>query len=92
MTEKEILELLLAKVNEQGDLLKQQGELLKEQGEILKDHSEILKSHGETLKSHSEILKEHGEILLAIKHGQEIQKAEIDRLNLTVAQIQGDQA
>ena len=71
MTEKEILELLLAKVNEQG---------------------EILKSHGEILKEHGEILKEHSEILQAIKHGQEIQKAEIDRLNLTVAQIQGDQA
>lgn len=71
MTEKEILELLLAKVNEQG---------------------EILKSHGEILKEHGDILKEHGEILQAIKHGQEIQKAEIDRLNLTVAQIQGDQA
>lgn len=106
MTEKEILELLLAKVNEQGEILKDHseilksnGELLKEQGKILKDHSEILKSygevlkdHGDTLKSHSEILKEHSEILQAIKHGQEIQKAEIDRLNLTVAQIQGDQA
>ena len=92
MTEKEILELLLAKVNEQGEILKDHSKILKSHGEILKSHGEILKEHGEILKSHGEILKEHGEILLAIKHGQEIQKAEIDRLNLTVAQIQGDQA
>lgn len=56
MTEKEMLELLLQKVTDQGA-----------------------------------ILKEHGEILQALRHGQEIQKAEIDRLNITAAHIQGEQ-
>jgi hypothetical protein len=63
MTEKEMLELLLRKVDEQGVVLKE----------------------------HGEILQEHGVILQALKHGQEIQKAEIDRLNITVAHIQGEQ-
>lgn len=71
MTEKEMLELLLRKVDEQGV--------------VLKEHSKILQEHGE-------ILQEHGVILQALKHGQEIQKAEIDRLNITVAHIQGEQA
>jgi hypothetical protein len=57
MTEKEILELLLQKVNEQGP-----------------------------------ILKEHTEILYAVRDAQEFQKAEIDRLNVTLAHIQGEQA
>lgn len=61
MTEKEILELLLRKVDEQ---------------------SVVLKEHGGILQEHGKILQEHGEILQAIKHGQEIQKAEIDRLNI----------
>ncbi|MGE5583110.1 MAG: hypothetical protein ACM3X9_11325 [Bacillota bacterium] len=70
MTEKEMLELLLQKVTEQGAILKEQGAILKEQGAIL---------------------KEHGEILQALRHGQEVQKAEIDRLNITVAHIQEEQ-
>ena len=57
MTEKEILELLLQKVNEQGA-----------------------------------ILKEHTELLHAVRDAQEFQKAEIDRLNVTLAHIQGEQA
>ncbi|HEY8463362.1 MAG TPA: hypothetical protein VIM29_04955 [Bacillota bacterium] len=71
MTEKEMLELLLQKVTEQGAILNKHSTILKEQGAILKEHSEILQ---------------------ALRHGQEIQKAEIDRLNITVANIQGEQA
>ncbi len=77
MTEKEMLELLLQKVTEQGV--------------ILKDHSTTLKEQGVILKDHSTTLKEQGAILQALRHGQEIQKAEIDRLNVTAAQIQGEQ-
>lgn len=47
---------------------------------------------GAILNEHSAILKEHSEILQALLYGQEIQKAEIDRLNITVAGIQGEQA
>ena len=70
MTEKEMLELLLQKVTDQGA--------------ILNEHSTILKEH-------TTILNEHSEILQALRHGQETQKAEIDRLNITVAGIQGEQ-
>jgi len=35
--------------------------------------------------------KEQGEILQAVRHAQEIQKAELDRLNITAAHIQGEQ-
>jgi hypothetical protein len=78
MTEKEILELLLQKVNEQGT--------------ILKEHTELLNEHSEFLKGHSELLKEHTEYLHAVRDAQEFQKAEIDRLNVTLAHIQGEQA
>ena len=57
MTEKEILELLLQRVNEQDA-----------------------------------IFKEHTEILYAVRDSQELQKAEIDRLNVTLAHIQGELA
>lgn len=73
-----MLELLLQKVTDQG--------------RVLNEHSAILKEHSTILKGHGETLKEHGEILQSLRHGQEIQKAEIDRLNITVAGIQGEQA
>ena len=85
MTEKEILELLLQKVNEQGAILKGHTELLKE-------HSDLLKGQSDLLKGHSGLLKEHAEILHAVRDAQEFQKAEIDRLNVTLAHIQGEQA
>jgi hypothetical protein len=71
MNEKEMLEILLQKVTEQGAILKEHSTILKEQGTIL---------------------KEHGLILQALRHGQEIQKAEIDHLNITTTHIQGEQA
>ncbi|NLW46092.1 MAG: hypothetical protein GXY86_01955 [Firmicutes bacterium] len=70
MNEKEMLEILLQKVTEQGAILKERSTILKEQGTTLKDH---------------------GVILQVLRHGQEIQKAEIDHLNITIAQIQGEQ-
>ena len=72
-------------------ILKEQGATLKEQGTILKDHSAILKEQGTALKDHSSILNDHSEILQALRHGQEVQKAEIDRINVTLAHIQGEQ-
>lgn len=85
MTEKEILETLLQKVNEQGAILK-------EHSAILNEHSAILKEQGAILKEHSAILKEHTEVLHAVRDAGEFQKAEIDRLNVTLAHIQGEQA
>lgn len=120
MTEKEMLELLLQKVTDQGAILNEQSAILNEHSAFLKEHrtilnehsailkehsailnehsailnehSAILKEHSAILNEHSTILKEHSEILQALLHGQEIQKAEIDRLNITVAGIQGEQA
>ena len=77
MTEKEILETLLQKVNEQSA--------------ILEGHTALLKGHTAILEGHTALLEEHTEILHAVRDAQEFQKAEIDRLNVTLAHIQGEQ-
>lgn len=52
---------------------------------------EILELLLEKVNGHSSILKEHTEVLQAIRDAQEFQKAELDRLNITTAHIQGEQ-
>jgi len=62
-------------------------QLLEGQKEILKRLEQV-----ETSQTRFEtIQKEHGEILYAVRDAQEFQKAEIDRLNITVAHIGGGQ-
>lgn len=57
--------------------------------------NQLLESQKEIIKRLDGIKakqKEQGEILQAVRHTQEAQKAEIDRLNHTTAHIQGEQA
>ncbi len=69
-------------------------QLLEGQKEILKrlDQVETSQTRLETIqKVQGAILQGNQEILCAVRDAQEFQKAEIDRLNITVAHIGGGQ-
>lgn len=69
-------------------------QLLEGQKEFLKrlDRVENSQTRLETIqKEQGAILQENQEILHAVRDAQEFQKGEIDRLNITVAHIEGGQ-
>lgn len=55
-----------------------------------KEILELLKVINSKLDEHTQILNEHSQILDALMHASEIQKAEIDRVNIASARIEGE--
>ncbi|MCX7884799.1 MAG: hypothetical protein N2448_07210 [Caloramator sp.] len=76
--------------NEILELLKSINNKLDEHTKILNEHTKILNEHTQTLDEHKQILNEHTQILRALEHSSEVHKAEIDKLNITVARIEGE--
>lgn len=62
----------------------------KEVLELLKSINNKLDEHTQILNEHTQILNEHTQILRALEHSSEVHKAEIDKLNITVARIEGE--
>lgn len=50
----------------------------------------ILNQHTEILNQHTEILNEHGQILRALEHASEVHSSELDRINHSVARLEGE--
>ncbi len=51
---------------------------------------ELLKTINNKLDEHTKILDEHTQILRALEHASETHKADIDKLNHSVARVEGE--
>ena len=73
-----------------NDKLDRHTEILDKHTRILDEHTRILDEHTRILDEHSSRLDEHTQILRALEHSSEVHKAEMDKLNHTVANIEGE--
>lgn len=98
--DKEILDILKSM---QGDLKSMQNDIkainvkldehtqiLNEYTKILNEHTRILNDHTQILNEHSERLNEHSQILRALEHSSEVHKAQMDKMELSAARLEGD--
>lgn len=51
---------------------------------------ELLKDINSKLDGHTQILNEHTQILRALEHSSEVHKAEIDKANYVIANVEGN--
>lgn len=58
--------------------------------ELLKSMNAKLDEHSQILNEHSQILSEHSQMLRALMHASEVHKAEIDRVNIAIARVEGE--
>ncbi|GAB6086169.1 hypothetical protein [Alkaliphilus crotonatoxidans] len=99
-----LLEQINGKLDQQTEILNEHSKILDQHSEILNQHSEILNQHSEILNQHSEILNrhegilsqhtqllgEHTGILRALEHASEVQRAQMDQMNHTLARVEAE--
>ena len=98
--DKEILEILKsmqndikainAKLDEHKQILSEHTKILNEHTKILNEHTRILNDHTQILNEHSERLNEHSQILSALEHSSEVHKAQMDKMELSAARLEGN--
>lgn len=55
-----------------------------------KEILELLKSISSKLDEHTQILNEHTQILRTLEHSSEVHKSEIDKVNHSIARVEGE--
>lgn len=55
-----------------------------------KEILELLRSISSKLDEHTQVLGEHTQILRALEHSSETHKSEIDRVNHSIARVEGE--
>ncbi|MDF2504907.1 hypothetical protein [Clostridium sp.] len=84
--ENEILELL----KDINSKLDGHTQILNDHSKVLEEHTEILNAHTKVLDKHTKVLDENTQILRALEHSSEVHKAEIDKANYVIANVEGN--
>lgn len=78
------------KLDEHTKILNEHTRILNDHTQILNEHTQLLNDHTQILNEHSERLNEHSQILRALEHSSEVHKAQMDKMELSAARLEGD--